>query len=100
MAAFQGFHLDTPFCVDIGLCAPPKWKTSKIAGQSCWHPSCAYLSHERQGSGCGIDAVHPHAVEAGIRHIDELSRRVNGDRGERQSRNQLVLWTLAPRFCH
>ena len=46
-------------------------------------PSCAYCHFERQGPGGTINAVHRDAVRAGIRHIGELSGRMDGYRGRR-----------------
>jgi hypothetical protein len=45
--------------------------------------SCAYCPYERQGPGGTINAVHRNAVRAGIRHIGELSGRMDGYRGRR-----------------
>ena len=45
--------------------------------------SCAYRAYERQGSCDTINAVHRDVVRAGIRHVGELSRRMDGHRGRR-----------------
>ncbi len=46
-------------------------------------PSCAYCPYERQSPGGTINAVHRDAVRAGIRHIGELTGRMDGYRGRR-----------------
>jgi hypothetical protein len=48
-------------------------------------PSRAYCRYECQGPG-GTNAVHRDVVRAGIRHIGELARRVDGYRARRQPR--------------
>jgi hypothetical protein len=48
-------------------------------------PSRAYCRYECQGPG-GTNAVHRDVVRAGIRHIGELARRMDGYRGRRQPR--------------
>jgi hypothetical protein len=49
--------------------------------------SCAYRSYEGQGSHGGVDTVHRDIMGAGIRHIGELSRRSDNDRGRTQFRS-------------
>ena len=43
--------------------------------------SFGYRPYERQGPGHSINAVDRDVVRAGIRHIAELSGRMDGDRG-------------------
>src|SRR5271167_869701 len=48
---------------------------------------CPYCPYKRQGPGGTINAVHRDAVRAGIRHIGELTGRMDGYRGRRYLRS-------------
>jgi hypothetical protein len=48
-----------------------------------WDFSCAYRPYERQHSSGSIDAVHRDVIRVGIRHVGELSGRMDGYRARK-----------------
>jgi serine/threonine protein kinase len=47
--------------------------------------SCSYRPYERQDPSGPVDSIHRDVVRAGIRHIGEPPRRIDGDRARRQA---------------